>query len=188
MSMFKHIIDQDLYVAPIEPCDAVELNALITNSFDHIREWSRWLTDKNRPLENTEEWIDKNQLRYGSGEGYEMAIWYKGAIAGQIGYNHFDRENRITEIGYWLGETFQGNGLITRTCTALIDNAFSRLNINRIEIRCCTANVKSRKIPEKLGFKLEGIARQAEWLRDHFEDHAVYSMLANEWPVRKACT
>jgi len=186
--MFRHIIDEDAYLAHIRPCDAVELNALIISSFDHIREWSRWLTDKNRPLENTEEWIRKNQLQYGSGNGYEMGIWYKGALAGQIGYNHFDRENRITEIGFWLGETFQRKGLITRSCTALIENAFTRLNINRIEMRCCTANLKSRKIPEKLGFKLEGIVRQAEWLHDHFEDHAVYAMLADEWPARSSCT
>jgi len=103
-------------------------------------------------------------------------------LAGQIGYNFFDRENRRTEIGYWLGESFQGKGLITRACKVLIENAFTNLNINRIEIRCCTGNVKSRKIPENLGFKLEGIARQAEWLHDHFEDLAVYAMLADEWP------
>src|SRR3954453_10907244 len=99
-SMFRHTIDNDAYLAHIEPCDAAQLNALITNSFEHIREWSHWLTEKNRPLENTEGWILKNQQQYGSGEGYEMGIWYKGALAGQIGYNHFDRRNRITEIGY----------------------------------------------------------------------------------------
>jgi len=180
--MFKYNIDDDAHLSFIELNNAQELNSLIRNSFDHIREWSAWLTDKNRPLENTEEWIGKNQLRYGSGEGYEMAIWYKGALAGQIGYNFFDRENRRTEIGYWLGESFQGKGLITRACKVLIGNAFTNLNINRIEIRCCIGNQKSRKIPEKLGFKMEGIARQAEWLHDHFEDLAVYAMLADEWP------
>ena len=103
-------------------------------------------------------------------------------MAGQIGYNFFDRENHRTEIGYWLGASFQGKGLITMASTALINNAFDRLDIQRIEIKCCTENLKSRKIPEKLGFKLEGIARNAEWLRDRFCDLAVYAMLADEWP------
>ncbi len=156
--MFKLILDGDMYLGMIEPRHAGELNALVAGSYEHIREWSNWLKSKDRPIEQTAEWIVKNQLRYATGDGYEIGIWHRGAMAGQIGYNYFNKENRSTEIGYWLGESSQGNGLITRACTALIDHAFAELDINRIEIRCGTENLKSRKIPEKLGFSFEGIA------------------------------
>jgi ribosomal-protein-serine acetyltransferase len=51
----------------------------------------------------------------------------------------------------------------------------------RLEIRCATHNHTTRAIPERLGFRQEGIARRAEWLYDHFVDLVVYSMLAVEW-------
>jgi ribosomal-protein-serine acetyltransferase len=110
-----------------------------------------------------------------------MCIWYRGEIAGQIGYNYFDWNDRRTEIGYWLGASFQGKGLITKSCRVLINYAFNELNLNRVEIRCGVENKKSRKIPENLGFREEGIVRQAEWLHDHFIDLVIYGMLANEW-------
>jgi ribosomal-protein-serine acetyltransferase len=102
-------------------------------------------------------------------------------MAGQIGYNYFNSIDRRTELGFWLGKEFEGRGLITRACTALIDNAFDKLSMNRIEIRCGADNLKSRRIPEKLGFKLEGTARQSEWLHDRFVDLAIYAMLSSEW-------
>ncbi len=180
-SMFKLSLGPDAHLAHIEPYHAPELHALIKTSYNHLREWSNWLKDPDRLLENTEEWIAKNRANYGSGHGYEIGIWHGDRMAGQIGYNYFDNNDRRTEIGYWLGKGFQGKGLITRSCRALIDNAFNNMNINRIEIRCGTENLKSRSIPEKLGFKLEGIARESEYLHDRFIDLAVYAMLAAEW-------
>ncbi|HSK70354.1 MAG TPA: GNAT family protein, partial [Pyrinomonadaceae bacterium] len=68
---------------------------------------------------------------------------------------------------------------------ALIDHAFNELKLNRVEIRCGFENTKSRRIPEKLGFKEEGVIKQAEWLHDRFIDLVIYATLANEWQANK---
>jgi len=68
----------------------------------------------------------------------------------------------------------------------MLDHAFGELRLNRVEVFCATDNVKSRAIPERLGFKQEDVIRQAEWLTDHYVDHAVYSILAEEWRARRA--
>jgi ribosomal-protein-serine acetyltransferase len=80
-----------------------------------------------------------------------------------------------------VGEEYQGLGIMTRTCKGLIHHAFNELGINRIEIRACTGNEKSRAITERLGFKLEGTIRQAELLHERFHDHVVYGMLAEDF-------
>jgi ribosomal-protein-serine acetyltransferase len=178
--MFRFEIDKDSELRLIEERHAAELNKLILDNFDHIREWSGWLKDRNRTVEMTRDWIRQNMHRFANGLGFEMAIWHQERMAGQIGYNYFDTENRRTEIGYWLGKKFERKGLVTRACSALVTHAFKNLNVNRIEIRCGTLNHKSRRIPERLGFIEEGVAREAEWLHDHFIDLVVYSRLASE--------
>ena len=51
------------------------------------------------------------------------------------------------------------------------------MKLNKIEIRVATENVKSRALPERFGFKEEGVIRDAEWLYDRYVDHVVYGLL-----------
>jgi ribosomal-protein-serine acetyltransferase len=64
---------------------------------------------------------------------------------------------------------------------ACIDDAIRDQDMNRVYIRCAEKNIPSKRIPEALGFKLEGVQREAEWLHDHFVNLEVYSLLAAEW-------
>jgi ribosomal-protein-serine acetyltransferase len=178
--MFVYKIDDDTKLSLIEPRHAKQLNALIEQNLNHIKEWSSWLKD-DHTIEDTHIFIKRNLKQFAGNEGFGIAIWYKGEMAGQIEYNYLDWTNQKTEIGYWLGETFQGKGLVTKSCWVLIDYAFNELKLNRIEMRCGVENKKSRKIPEKLGFREEGVIRQAGWLHDHFVDYVIYGMLASEW-------
>ena len=64
----------------------------------------------------------------------------------------------------------------------LIEHAFGELDMNRIQIKVAVGNDKSRRIPEKLGFQMEGIERDGELLVDNvFTDIAVYSLLRKEY-------
>jgi ribosomal-protein-serine acetyltransferase len=112
-----------------------------------------------------------------------VAIRVDHQIVGVCGYHHFDWPNRSCIMGYWLAESYQGRGIMTRTCQALADFAFAALNVNRVAIACATENARSRAIPERLGFQREGITRDAEWLYTHYVDHAIYSLLQREWLV-----
>ena len=85
-----------------------------------------------------------------------------------------------------LGQEFEGKGLATNACRALVDHAFEELGLNRVSIACATENKRSCAIPERLSFQREGIQRQAEWLYDHFVDHVVYAALASEWQKRRS--
>ena len=179
--MFSYKIDETAQLRLIEPRHAEELNALVTVNFDHIREWSAWLTDKERPLERTRDWIRQNLTRFANNESFTIGIWHEGALAGQIDFGNVDWNARKFEIGYWLGASFQGKGLVAKSCRVLINYAFHELQFNRVEMRCAVENKKSRRIPEKLGFREEGLLRQAGWLHDHFVDEVIYGLLANEW-------
>ncbi len=178
--MLSRKIDEDTELRLIEPQHAEALNALIEQNFSHIKEWSAWLKD-DRSIESTRSFIKRNLTRMAEGDGFGFAIWHRGEMAGQIEYNYLDHDNRKTELGYWLGASFQGRGLVTKSCRALIDHAFGELGLNRVEMCCAVENHKSRAIPERLGFRQEGVLVQAEWMHDHFNDMVVYALLASEW-------
>ena len=187
INLFSYKIDDETDLSLIEPRHAEELNALIERNFNHIKEWSAWLKD-DRSIENTHIFIKRNLLQFANNEGFSIAIRYRGEMAGRanthlvfIDFSYFDWINRKTEIGYWLGESFQGKGLVTKSCRVLIEYAFDELKLNRVEMRCGVENQKSRKIPEKLGFKEEGIIRQTAWIHNRFVDYVIYGLLTDEW-------
>lgn len=70
---------------------------------------------------------------------------------------------------------------MTKAIKSLIDYGFKEFGLNWIEDSVAVENKKSRVLPERLGFTEEGKLRQAEWLYDHYEDHVIYRLLADEW-------
>ena len=55
------------------------------------------------------------------------------------------------------------------------------MDMNKVRISVAEENARSRAIPERLGFKIEGIAREAEWLYDHYVNHVLYAAIKSEW-------
>ncbi|MBS4537281.1 GNAT family N-acetyltransferase [Clostridium sp. D2Q-11] len=178
--MFKYVIDSDIELRLLENRNSEELFELIDSCREYLRDWLPWV-DSSTSYEDTKKFIEITMKQFASNEGFQAGIWYKGEIAGVIGYHKVDWSNKSTSIGYWLGEKYVGKGIMTKACRAFIDYALIDLNLNRVEIRCAEYNQKSRAIPERLGFIEEGMIRDAEWLYDHSVNHIVYGVLANEW-------
>jgi ribosomal-protein-serine acetyltransferase len=103
-----------------------------------------------------------------------------------VGLEPLDWTHRSTSVGYWLGERYQGRGLMTRAVAAVVEHAVSVWQLNRIEIRAAVGNARSRAIPQRLGFRAEGTLREAERVGDRYLDTVVYSLLASEWRAAAA--
>lgn len=173
-------VDDDIILRPPEETDSEGLFNLINKSRVYLREWLPWL-ETERTAFDTLRFIRFVREQQQRNESLNTSVWFRGVLCGMIGFHRFDWLNRSTSIGYWLSEDFQGKGIMTRSCKALVDFAFSQQKFNRIEIRCAMGNTKSRAIPERLGFRQEGMIREGEWLYNHFVDLIVYGMLAHEW-------
>ncbi len=114
------------------------------------------------------------------GTGLHLAIRDGGTLAGVIGYRRSEPPANL-DIGYWLGDGFEGRGLMTMACRALVTHVFAAAAAHRVQIRAAAGNVRSRAVAERLGFRLEGVLREAEHLPDGWVDHCVYGMLARDW-------
>lgn len=160
--------------------DTERVFQLIERNRTFLRRWLPWL-DENRSVLDTRPHVDHWWRGYHQGLGFSLGIFYCDDFAGTIGFHAFDERNRITSLGYWLGEEFTGRGIMTRSVARMTQYAFSERNMNRLYIRCAVGNARSSGIPKRLGFSCEGTQREAEWLYDHFVDLEVFSILKREW-------
>ena len=172
--------EDDLVLGAWEDRHAAELFDVVEHNRAYLRRWLPWLDDVTS-VDSQRAFIRRSLDRAARNDGFEAGIWHRGRIVGAIGFDFVHWPNRKTELGYWLAESAQGRGIMTRCVRAMVYHAFSGWRLNRVSIYCATDNHRSRAIPQRLGFTHEGTHRQAEWLYDHFVDLAAYAMLAEEW-------
>lgn len=182
--MFTFKVDDEIELRMLEERHTEEIFALVEANRQHLRQWLPWV-DAEESAEEVRDYIRKMRKRFAEFAALLTGIWYQGHLVGAISFVNIDLNSRWAEIGYWIAAPAQGKGIMTRACRALIHYAFEDLRLNRIVIRCAEGNTKSRAIPERLGFTLEGRLRQTIWLYDRFWDALVYGLLADEWKSQK---
>ena len=159
--------------------DVKELYALIEANRSYLAPWMPWAAGQT--VDGTAEFVRKSIKQEADDDGFQVAVIVDGAIAGVLGHE-LDRENRTTTIGYWLAEDQQGRGLMTAAVKRLLEHAFDELRLNRVGIEVAPNNPRSRALAERLGFREEGVLREAErFADDDYRDLVLYSMLASEW-------
>ncbi len=183
--MFTIKVDDEIELGLLEERHAPALFELTDRNREHLREWLPWV-DGTTSLEDSRTFIRVSLETFSYNNGFPVGIWYQGYLAGCIAYHYFAWNTRRTEIGYWLGQEFSGKGIITRAARKLIEYGFGELGLNRIEIRCAPGNLKSRAIPERLGFTREGILRQVGIIHDGIVvDMVIYGLLVDEWAAKQ---
>jgi len=174
------LIDSVTALRVLREDDASELFSLTDANRAYLRRWLPWV-DLVRSEDDSRSFLSNVTAQREEGRGPTFGILYDGALAGVVGYLPIDRVNRIGEIGYWLAERVQGRGVMTQCCRFVVRYGFLTLDLNRIQIAAGTTNRESRAIPERLGFKFEGILRAREYLYGTFVDHAMYALLRSEF-------
>src|SRR2546421_2896324 len=80
-------------------------------------------------------------------------------------------------LGYWTGEAYAQQGIMTAAVRALIPYAFSSLRLHRLEAACIPTNAASISLLEKTGFTREGYAREYLCIDGQWQDHLLYGRL-----------
>lgn len=183
--MFSCNIDQNIALRLLEERHAQEVFTLLEQNRSHLQAELTWLTDQ-LSLDDAKVYIRAGLERFAANNGLRAGIWVQDNLAGMVSLHGLVWVDRKASLGYWLGASFQGQGLVTKACNVLINHAFSELKLNRLEIQCDSENDRSRKVAERLGFTQEGILRQSWCSGDRFMDQVVYGLLKSEWQGLKS--
>jgi ribosomal-protein-serine acetyltransferase len=73
-----------------------------------------------------------------------------------------------------------GQGYMTEASLACLRFAFTRLGAHRVRCAAATENHRSLAVIARLGFRFEGIAREAEYVDSRWVDHAVFARLSSD--------
>ncbi|MDR2896960.1 MAG: GNAT family N-acetyltransferase [Propionibacteriaceae bacterium] len=180
--MFEERITDHLSLRPATPLDAAEIFTVVDRNRDHFRTYLPWV-DTTLTADD--------ELGYLKSLGWSGTVTYlltwDGAIIGSCGFHNLDLENHAAEIGYWIDQAYEGRGLMSAAVRCLERFAVEELRVERLVISAAEPNRKSRAIPERLGYQLEGILRQEHPLTDgSLVDRCIYSLLKPEWLSREA--
>ena len=168
----------------LEDGDADELYALVDANRAYLAPWMPWAEGQTRA--GTLEFIRTSRRQLEAENGFQVGLTVDERLAGTLGYHSVDRHDLRANIGYWLAQERQGQGLMTGAVRALVDYAFEEWGLHRVEIRTAVENSRSRALCERLGFVEEGVLREVERIGDRYNDLVVYAMLEPQWKTPTA--
>ncbi|RNB89917.1 N-acetyltransferase [Brevibacillus fluminis] len=156
---------------------AVVLQAILASQAE-LKPWMPFAQKEQTP-EDVEINIREAHIQFLKREDLRLLVFLKetGELVASSGLHRIDWEVRKFEIGYWIDTRHSGKGYMTEAVEGITRFAFEHLHARRVEIRCDARNVKSRAIPERLGFVLEGILKHDDLAMDGIElrDTCIFS-------------
>ena len=181
-------VDDELSLRLIEPHHAQELYAVVDANREHIGRWMAWLAPASS-IEDTRAFAERSLIDFAQRNQLAVSLLVEGRAVGcsgwtdwrQVSLFHDNLQVSHADIGYWIAEAYQGQGLVTRAVRALTTLAFETYGIRRLTIRAEPDNERSWSVAERLGYKLEGTMRGVGVHAGRSYDHRLYAMLAEEW-------
>ncbi len=126
-------------------------------------------------FEHAEKFI---QMASNSAPVHIKCIDIAGSAVGCIGIHPMeDIFCRNAELGYWLGQKYWGQGIISNAVAMMVEYGFANFDIDRIFARPFNHNIASQKVLEKNGFKLEAKLSKTIFKKGIYHDEFIYSIL-----------
>ncbi len=178
-------IKPELAIRPARLSDADCLFALVEQNRRRLRQWMPW-ADDTRSVDDTIRFLRSCEEDLAAGKALHCVVLVGGEIVGVVGMNRIEEASMSAPVGYWLDGMYEGNGYMTLSCAALIDEVFRRFSLERVEIRTATGNTRSAAIPQRLGFSYVGVIADGEKVGRRLFDLKVYAVSREEWLAREA--
>jgi len=119
------------------------------------------------------------------GTGYGFGVFVNGALAGEMNVSSIQRGPfQNAYVGYWIDERLAGQEYTPEALVVAMRFSFEELRLHRLQIAIIPRNRPSRRVVEKLGIRLEGMAERYLEINGHWEDHMRYAITTEEWQER----
>lgn len=112
-----------------------------------------------------------------AGNSLPFAVTVAGKLVGQVTIGNLGREPREPAyVGYWIERSQAGHGIIPRALALVLDHAFATLDLPRVEANIQPDNTASRRVVDKLGFRLDCLRPGHLHVNAAWRDHLRYEL------------
>ncbi|MFZ6758330.1 GNAT family N-acetyltransferase [Undibacterium sp. Ji50W] len=180
----KKIIAPGICLRAFETQDAEQFTATVLESVPTVGRWMSWC-HAGFTIEATHEWFEVCKLGRTEGTAYEFGIFTEDGkeLLGACGLNLISKMHNYCNLGYWIRQSKQGQGIATRVARILVEAGFKQLGFNRIEIVVAEGNELSMQVARKLGALHECTARNRLMVGGLPAAASIYSLVPQEWPA-----
>ena len=113
--------------------------------------------------------------------GYVIIDRAEKALVGVVNVSEIVRGSfESAYLGYYVFRPFEGRGLMSAGLGLVIDEAFCRLGLHRLEANIQPENVRSRSLAARLGFELEGLSPRYLRIGGRWRDHERWALRAEQ--------
>ena len=178
---FRPVETKRLQLFPLDATDTRELWSAVESSRPHLEPWLPWVPF-NTDLDSSGRYAEASAADWDAARATRFSIRDRAThrFLGVIGLESFAHLHESVELGYWLRIDSWGKGLMTEAGRGVLDWAFGSVNAHRVRVAAATDNHPSLSVIGRLGFRFEGIARQAERVNGRWLDHGVFSLLVTD--------
>jgi len=176
------LLGERVFVRPPDRADYDEWAALRARSRNFLSPWEpTWPPDalsrasfRARLTRYAEDWR--------TDQGYNFFIFREDeTLTGGIGLSNLRRGVAETaSLGYWIGEPYARQRFMSAALPLVLDFAFDRLRLHRVEAACLPTNVPSRTVLLRTGFQQEGYARNYLMINGTRQDHLLFAILRED--------
>lgn len=175
------LLGRRVSLVPLDATDARELFAAVESSRAFLEPWLPWVpfvTDQDSSFR----YAETSALDWDQGRACRFSIRERTthAFLGVVGLEMLQHVHLNCDLGYWLRQEAHRQGFMTEACEVVLAWVFARLGAHRVRVAAATDNHASLGVIRKLGFRFEGISREAEFCRGRWLDHASFGMLERE--------
>ncbi len=172
-----------LTLRPPVHSDFRDWTALRIKSRDYLTKWEPvWADDhlSRKAFTNRVYWAQRS-ITAGTALPLFLIRREDEALLGAITLDNIRRgPAQSGTLGYWTGEPFTRQGYMREAIHAVVHQAFTRLDLSRIEAACLPENAASRGLLEKTGFKYEGVAQSYLQIAGRWRTHVLYASLRSD--------
>ena len=181
----KRLIGKYCY---LEPVNVKKHSKDLFKNFSKDKKDIDWIYMPQGPFKNEislKKYLKDKNL---TGNPFFYTIYSKRlkTFCGLASYLRIKPQVGTIEVGYiTYAKNLQRTVEATEAMFLMMKNAFDKLGYRRYEWKCDNLNERSRKAALRLGFKFEGIFRQATIYKNRNRDTAWYSIIDKEWKKHK---
>lgn len=154
-----------------------ELLALIDKNLSRLRQWEQWALAE-QTADALRAHITERLQMFVAGTSVPCNIYSDAQLIGNIEMR-INTYNGSAELGYWIDEDYEGRGVVTRACRALIEHGKTGFGLRRFELYTAAHNDRSGAVARRLGFEHEGVLRSATPLGEQRFDTNVYGLVVD---------